>query len=173
MSCSKFDIDSTSGHGPWDWAVTNNGGRRLKWRLSCSIVILIYVARYLYFKFRSEESHHDRAAASNNFNIGDLMEEKISFDFEVEHFDDEDDRASPSSMPAYSPHKRPKHYKEIVCWLWLENLCTKDDATCNFLHRYDESRMPICRNFVRYGECLNRQHCVYKHTNQEVKECIM
>ena len=113
--------------------------------------------------------------------MADPREEKISFDFEVEHFEDEDqyegeaedDTATPSAVPTYSAPQRSENYKQIVCWKWLENLCTKDDATCNFLHRYDKSRMPICRHLVKYGECLNRQNCVYKHTIDEVKECVM
>ncbi|PWA60520.1 tetratricopeptide repeat (TPR)-like superfamily protein [Artemisia annua] len=37
---------------------------------------------------------------------------------------------------------------------------------------YDKSRMPVCRFFRLYGEC-REQDCVYKHTNEDVKECHM
>ncbi|KAE8653313.1 hypothetical protein Csa_023309 [Cucumis sativus] len=47
----------------------------------------------------------------------------------------------------------------------------KGDA-CGFLHQYDNSRMPICRFFRLYGEC-REQDCVYKHTNEDIKECNM
>lgn len=47
----------------------------------------------------------------------------------------------------------------------------KGDA-CGFLHQYDKARMPICRFFRMYGEC-REQDCVYKHTNEDVKECNM
>lgn len=47
----------------------------------------------------------------------------------------------------------------------------KGDA-CGFLHQYDKSRMPVCRFFRLYGEC-REQDCVYKHTNEDIKECNM
>ena len=114
-------------------------------------------------------------AVRGNYNMGDPMEEKISFEFDEEVFEEHEDEScvNPSVLPENSPPKRPKHYKQIVCWKWLENSCKQEDATCNFLHSYDESRLPICRYFLRYGECRNRPHCVYKHTNQQVKECNM
>jgi len=43
---------------------------------------------------------------------------------------------------------------------------------CGFLHQYDKARMPICRFFRLYGEC-REQDCVYKHTNDDIKECNM
>lgn len=43
---------------------------------------------------------------------------------------------------------------------------------CGFLHQYDKTRMPICRFFRLYGEC-REQDCVYKHTNEDIKECNM
>lgn len=43
---------------------------------------------------------------------------------------------------------------------------------CGFLHQYDKARMPICRFFRLYGEC-REQDCVYKHTNEDIKECNM
>lgn len=43
---------------------------------------------------------------------------------------------------------------------------------CGFLHQYDKSRMPVCRFFRLYGEC-REQDCVYKHTNEDIKECNM
>ncbi|KAL5731670.1 30-kDa cleavage and polyadenylation specificity factor 30 [Ranunculus cassubicifolius] len=62
-------------------------------------------------------------------------------------------------------------YRQTVCRHWLRGLCMKGDA-CGFLHQYDKSRMPICRFFRMYGEC-REQDCVYKHTNEDVKECNM
>lgn len=47
----------------------------------------------------------------------------------------------------------------------------KGDA-CGFLHQFDKARMPICRFFRMYGEC-REQDCIYKHTNEDIKECNM
>lgn len=47
----------------------------------------------------------------------------------------------------------------------------KGDA-CGFLHQYDKARMPVCRFFAKFGEC-REPDCVYKHTNEDIKECNM
>ncbi|GAB2214037.1 hypothetical protein Droror1_Dr00018369 [Drosera rotundifolia] len=64
-----------------------------------------------------------------------------------------------------------RSFRQTVCRHWLRSLCMKGDA-CGFLHQYDKARMPICRFFVMYGEC-REQDCVYKHTNEGIKECNM
>ncbi|KAJ4981486.1 hypothetical protein NE237_032323 [Protea cynaroides] len=64
-----------------------------------------------------------------------------------------------------------RSYRQTVCRHWLRSLCMKGDA-CGFLHQYDKSRMPVCRFFRMYGEC-REQDCVYKHTNDDIKECNM
>ncbi|KAH9288169.1 hypothetical protein KI387_032286 [Taxus chinensis] len=64
-----------------------------------------------------------------------------------------------------------RSFRQTVCRHWLRSLCMKGDS-CGFLHQYDKSRMPVCRFFARYGEC-REQDCVYKHSNDEIKECNM
>ena len=64
-----------------------------------------------------------------------------------------------------------RSYRQTVCRHWLRSLCMKGDS-CGFLHQYDKSRMPVCRFFRLYGEC-REQDCVYKHTNEDIKECNM
>ncbi|CAA7062359.1 unnamed protein product [Microthlaspi erraticum] len=66
---------------------------------------------------------------------------------------------------------RGRSFRQTVCRHWLRGLCMKGDA-CGFLHQFDKARMPICRFFRLYGEC-REQDCVYKHTNEDVKECNM
>lgn len=64
-----------------------------------------------------------------------------------------------------------RSFRQTVCRHWLRGLCMKGDA-CGFLHQYDKARMPVCRFFRLYGEC-REQDCVYKHTNEDIKECNM
>lgn len=64
-----------------------------------------------------------------------------------------------------------RSFRQTVCRHWLRSLCMKGDS-CGFLHQYDKSRMPVCRFFRLYGEC-REQDCVYKHTNEDIKECNM
>lgn len=81
--------------------------------------------------------------------------------------------AAPGADPAaggVNPMGR-RSFRQTVCRHWLRSLCMKGDA-CGFLHQYDKSRMPICRFFRLYGEC-REQDCVYKHTNEDIKECNM
>ncbi|WZZ46025.1 hypothetical protein YC2023_042284 [Brassica napus] len=66
---------------------------------------------------------------------------------------------------------RGRSFRQTVCRHWLRGLCMKGDA-CGFLHQYDKARMPICRFFRVHGEC-REQDCVYKHTNEDIKECNM
>lgn len=47
----------------------------------------------------------------------------------------------------------------------------KGDA-CGFLHQWDTSRMPVCKNLIRFGECKDIG-CPYKHSLEEIKECNM
>ncbi|CAI9292978.1 unnamed protein product [Lactuca saligna] len=79
------------------------------------------------------------------------------------------DPASAAAANANFPGRRS--YRQTVCRHWLRSLCMKGEA-CGFLHQYDKSRMPICRFFRLYGEC-REQDCVYKHTNEDIKECNM
>jgi hypothetical protein len=92
--------------------------------------------------------------AGNNKKKGAYMEDTGSLD--------ESGRAGPSTMA---------RDKQIVCQ--SENLCTKEDDTSTFFYRYDYFPKPICSYFARYGECPNYQGCVYNHTNEIAKECLM
>ncbi|KAK9064344.1 hypothetical protein SSX86_015725 [Deinandra increscens subsp. villosa] len=76
-----------------------------------------------------------------------------------------------ASAAANSNFAGRRSYRQTVCRHWLRSLCMKGEA-CGFLHQYDKSRMPICRFFRLYGEC-REQDCVYKHTNEDIKECNM
>ncbi|OVA10949.1 zinc finger protein [Macleaya cordata] len=82
--------------------------------------------------------------------------------------------AGPSAAatePVAGIHNGRRSFRQTVCRHWLRSLCMKGDA-CGFLHQYDKSRMPVCRFFRLYGEC-REQDCVYKHTNEDIKECNM
>ncbi|GAB4840666.1 30-kDa cleavage and polyadenylation specificity factor 30 [Ancistrocladus abbreviatus] len=73
--------------------------------------------------------------------------------------------------PAVGPGGSRRSFRQTVCRHWLRGLCMKGDA-CGFLHQYDKSRMPVCRFYRLYGEC-REQDCIYKHTNEDIKECNM
>ena len=79
--------------------------------------------------------------------------------------------APPPADPAGGNIAGRRSYRQTVCRHWLRSLCMKGDA-CGFLHQYDKTRMPVCRFFRLYGEC-REQDCVYKHTNEDIKECNM
>eukprot|EP00927_Polykrikos_kofoidii_P035313 TRINITY_DN29905_c0_g1_i1.p1 TRINITY_DN29905_c0_g1~~TRINITY_DN29905_c0_g1_i1.p1 ORF type:complete len:612 (+),score=94.89 TRINITY_DN29905_c0_g1_i1:111-1946(+) len=58
----------------------------------------------------------------------------------------------------------------IVCKHWLRRMCVKGDK-CDFLHRYDPSRMPECVNFLKFGTCPDPM-CVFRHVQaSERPEC--
>ena len=56
---------------------------------------------------------------------------------------------------------------QTVCTYWLKGLCMKGD-TCGFLHVFDVSRMPECRQLLKYGVCKEAD-CPYKHSLEEIK----
>lgn len=47
----------------------------------------------------------------------------------------------------------------------------KGDA-CGFLHKFDPERMPVCRTWMKTGECKEID-CPFKHSLDDVKECNM
>ncbi|CAN1164742.1 30-kDa cleavage and polyadenylation specificity factor 30 [Linum perenne] len=79
--------------------------------------------------------------------------------------------AAPPTDLASNYQSGRRSFRQTVCRHWLRSLCMKGDA-CGFLHQYDKARMPVCRFFRLYGEC-REQDCVYKHTNEDIKECNM
>ncbi|KAJ4837846.1 30-kDa cleavage and polyadenylation specificity factor 30 [Turnera subulata] len=81
------------------------------------------------------------------------------------------DASATAAAAAGGAHPGRRSFRQTVCRHWLRSLCMKGDA-CGFLHQYDKSRMPVCRFFRLFGEC-REQDCVYKHTNEDIKECNM
>ena len=49
-------------------------------------------------------------------------------------------------------------HKREVCRYWLTSSCAKGDA-CEFLHEYDQAKMPECRK----GQSCGDPSCVLKH----------
>jgi cleavage and polyadenylation specificity factor subunit 4 len=52
--------------------------------------------------------------------------------------------------------------KRTVCVHWLKNQCKKNDA-CEYLHVYQEEKIPPCKYFMMGGECQKGDECVYRH----------
>ena len=71
------------------------------------------------------------------------------------------------------PQTHSPHFDamQTVCTYWLRGLCMKGDS-CGFLHQFDQSRMPVCRNLLKTGVCKDVD-CPYKHSTEEIKECNM
>ena len=76
-----------------------------------------------------------------------------------------------SGRPRFSQYVSKKNYRQTVCRHWLRGLCMKGEQ-CGFLHQFDQSRMPVCRFFAKFGVC-REPDCVFKHSTEEVKECNM
>lgn len=56
--------------------------------------------------------------------------------------------------------------KTTVCKHWLNSLCKKN-RECEFLHRYDLTKMPTCHFWTDYRECNNGNDCVFLHVDEE------
>lgn len=53
----------------------------------------------------------------------------------------------------------------VVCIHWLQGLCQKMEL-CEFLHKLDKSRMPLCK----HGSQCRKKSCPKKHESDEEKE---
>lgn len=56
--------------------------------------------------------------------------------------------------------------KTTVCKHWLISLCKKN-RECEFLHRYDLTKMPTCHFWTEHKECNNGTDCVFLHVDDE------
>ena len=88
------------------------------------------------------------------------MEEAVGFEFED---------GLEISFPAIKedPAKRfafKAIHRKVVCRYWLNNCCKKGD-TCEFLHSFDEERMPECRKGALCGD----PSCFLKHPSKDDK----
>lgn len=63
--------------------------------------------------------------------------------------------------------------KTTVCKHWLNSLCKKN-RDCEFLHRYDLTKMPICHFWTEHRECNNGTDCVFLHVDEEssAEDCV-
>ena len=51
--------------------------------------------------------------------------------------------------------------KTVVCQHWLKGMCRKG-IDCDFLHRYDEDKLPPCHHYQKFGSC-EKPDCPFKH----------
>lgn len=55
-------------------------------------------------------------------------------------------------MDSWNQKKDESKVKSTVCVHWMQNQCKKGDG-CEFLHVYDEGKIPACRYWQKDGEC--------------------
>jgi len=78
----------------------------------------------------------------------------------------------PSAAMANRPQAGSKHFRAIVCKYWLRNSCVLGDR-CEFLHRNDRDKLPICDEYKKYGFCKDYPDCPFKHEVENISECNM
>lgn len=66
------------------------------------------------------------------------------------------------------PTKRAKQTHQVVCRHWLRGMCIKGDL-CDFLHIFDPTRMPPCRQFGKHGRCAEHEQgtCPLRHDRDD------
>lgn len=59
--------------------------------------------------------------------------------------------------------KKGKH--SIICIHYIKNMCMKN-LFCNYLHQLIYSRIPTCKNYMKYNYCADRVRgcCMFRHT---------
>ncbi|CRG95713.1 YTH domain-containing protein, putative [Plasmodium gallinaceum] len=59
--------------------------------------------------------------------------------------------------------KKGKH--SIICIHYIKNMCMKN-LFCNYLHQLIYSRIPTCKNYLKYNYCADkvRGSCMFRHT---------
>lgn len=76
--------------------------------------------------------------------------------------------AAVSAPAGMSVQKLNEKYRTVVCRHWIRGLCMKGES-CEFLHQYDMSRMPVCR----WGETCKVKDCPYRHEAEADKpQCV-
>eukprot|EP01054_Gregarina_sp_Poly1_P009236 Gregarina_sp_Poly_1__9235@NODE_56_length_17373_cov_108_729111_g48_i0_p4_GENE_NODE_56_length_17373_cov_108_729111_g48_i0NODE_56_length_17373_cov_108_729111_g48_i0_p4_ORF_typecomplete_len511_score70_02YTH/PF04146_15/6_6e33zfCCCH_3/PF15663_5/9_1e06zfCCCH_3/PF15663_5/1_7Torus/PF16131_5/1_9e05Torus/PF16131_5/9_9e03Torus/PF16131_5/0_8zf_CCCH_4/PF18345_1/2_8e06zf_CCCH_4/PF18345_1/9_3e03zf_CCCH_4/PF18345_1/3_7e03zf_CCCH_4/PF18345_1/4_9e03zfCCCH/PF00642_24/0_0019zfCCCH/PF00642_24/2e02zfCCCH/PF00642_24/3_ len=73
-----------------------------------------------------------------------------------------------SQVPRRPPTKRVKHTHQVVCRHWLRGMCIKGEY-CDFLHIFDPTRMPPCRQFGKHGRCAEHEQgtCPLRHNRED------
>ncbi|SBT45633.1 YTH domain-containing protein, putative [Plasmodium ovale wallikeri] len=59
--------------------------------------------------------------------------------------------------------KKGKH--SVICIHYIKNMCMKN-LFCNYLHQLIYSRIPTCKNYVKYNYCADkvRGSCMFRHS---------
>jgi hypothetical protein len=52
--------------------------------------------------------------------------------------------------------------KQSVCVHWMKDACKKG-GKCEFLHVFDEDKLPVCKFFQQTQHCQKGEQCPYKH----------
>lgn len=52
--------------------------------------------------------------------------------------------------------------KKTVCVHWLNGQCKKGES-CEYLHVYQEDKIPACKYFTQEGLCQKGDKCIYRH----------
>lgn len=132
------------------------------------------------FEFESQILNKTTPAEANRDNGNDLIRKggeerggredrgggrKFSTAFSLGGNSLEDERRN-----ALSDNKRYKMTHEVVCRHWLRGMCIKGDS-CDFLHIFDYSRMPLCRAFRKHGRCHEHDIgvCPLRHDDPPVE----
>ena len=56
--------------------------------------------------------------------------------------------------------------KQSVCVHWMKDACKKG-GKCEFLHVFDEDKLPVCKFFQQTSQCQKGEQCPYKHPKPE------
>lgn len=63
-------------------------------------------------------------------------------------------------------HVEEQKRKQLVCVHWIKEKCVRGTG-CDYLHVYDQSKIPVCRFWQKDGHCPKEQSCVYRHPTPE------
>lgn len=111
----------------------------------------------LYLKESVDKPNNPRNKPNNKPN------KKPSKTWDFESFLDAVDQAEKKEERAfYKQHPEMRRKKHSLCQYYLRGLCQKSAWECQFLHKVDESLMPICQFFVK-NECSAGDTCIFKH----------
>ncbi|CAB9502459.1 expressed unknown protein [Seminavis robusta] len=66
----------------------------------------------------------------------------------------------------FTSAKHDPRLRTVVCRHWLRGLCMKG-SSCEFLHQYDLSKMPVCH---RGDQCQQKDCCPFQHPSKR-PEC--
>lgn len=74
------------------------------------------------------------------------------------------------SQPVSPKSAMNSKLKTVVCEHWLKGTCKSNDEDCNYLHEYDQNKLPLCK-YKYQSDCTFGEMCPCRHEPDNRPDC--